>query len=157
MAEFGKDYFKELEQFLIQEKQQYIIYPKEHKIFNAFNLTPFEKVKVVILGQDPYHGKGQAHGLAFSISEKIALPPSLKNIFKELKSDIGISISENGDLTSWAKQGVLLLNTTLTVREKQAASHQNKGWENFTDAVIKNLVRLGFLTKTLLGRLMRSI
>ena len=137
--EFNKDYFKELKQFLLQEKQQHIIYPNEKKIFSAFNCTPFEKVKVVILGQDPYHGKGQAHGLSFSVPVEIKPPPSLKNIFKELKADLDIPIAESGNLTSWAKQGVLLLNTTLTVRAKQAGSHQNKGWENFTDSVISSL------------------
>ena len=137
--EFNKDYFKELKQFLLQEKQQHIIYPIGKEIFNAFNYTPFEKVKVVILGQDPYHGKGQAHGLSFSVPVGIKPPPSLKNIFKELKVDLDIPIAKSGNLTSWAKQGVLLLNTTLTVRAKQAGSHQNKGWENFTDAVISNL------------------
>lgn len=139
LDEFNKDYFKELKQFLLQEKQQHIIYPSGKEIFNAFNCTPFETVKVVILGQDPYHGKGQAHGLSFSVPFGIKPPPSLKNIFKELKADLDIPIAESGNLTSWAKQGVLLLNATLTVRAKQAGSHQNKGWENFTDAVISSL------------------
>lgn len=137
--EFNKNYFNELKQFLRQEKQQHIIYPIGKEIFNAFNCTPFEKVKVVILGQDPYHGKGQAHGLSFSVPFGIKPPPSLKNIFNELKADLDIPIAESGNLTSWAKQGVLLLNATLTVRAKQAGSHQNKGWENFTDAVISSL------------------
>ncbi len=139
LDEFNKDYFKELKQFLLQEKQQHFIYPSGKEIFNAFNCTPFDKVKVVILGQDPYHGKGQAHGLSFSVPFGIKPPPSLKNIFKELKADLDIPIAESGNLTSWAKQGVLLLNATLTVRAKQAGSHQNKGWENFTDAVISSL------------------
>ncbi len=139
LDESNKDYFKKLKEFLVQEKQQHIIYPSGKEIFNAFNYTPFEKVKVVILGQDPYHGKGQAHGLSFSVPVGIKPPPSLKNIFKELKVDLDIPIAKSGNLTSWAKQGVLLLNTTLTVRAKQAGSHQNKGWENFTDAVISNL------------------
>ena len=139
LDEFNKDYFKKLKQFLLQEKQQHIIYPSGKEIFNAFNYTPFEKVKVVILGQDPYHGKGQAHGLSFSVPFGIKPPPSLKNIFKELKADLDIPIAESGNLTSWAKQGVLLLNASLTVRAKQAGSHQNKGWENFTDAVISSL------------------
>jgi uracil-DNA glycosylase len=139
LDEFNKDYFKELKQFLLQEKQQHIIYPSGKEIFNAFNCTPFEKLKVVILGQDPYHGKGQAHGLSFSVPFGIKPPPSLKNIFKELKADLDIPIAESGNLTSWAKQGVLLLNATLTVRAKQAGSHQNKGWGNFTDAVISSL------------------
>lgn len=137
--EFNKNYFNELKRFLLQEKQQHIIYPSGKEIFNAFNCTPFKKVKVVILGQDPYHGKGQAHGLSFSVPFGIKPPPSLKNIFKELKADLDIPIAESGNLTSWAKQGVLLLNATLTVRAKQAGSHQNKGWENFTDAVISSL------------------
>ena len=139
IEEFNKDYFKELKQFLLQEKQHHVIYPSGKEIFNAFNCTPFEKVKVVILGQDPYHGKGQAHGLSFSVPFGIKTPPSLKNIFKELKADLDIPIAESGNLNSWAKQGVLLLNATLTVRAKQASSHQNKGWENFTDAVISSL------------------
>ena len=139
LDEFNKDYFKELKQFLLQEKQQHIIYPSGKEIFHAFNCTPFEKVKVVILGQDPYHGKGQAHGLSFSVPFGIKPPPSLKNIFKELKADLDIPIAESGNLTSWAKQGVLLLNASLTVRAKQAGSHQNKGWENFTNAGISSL------------------
>ncbi len=139
LDEFKKDYFKELKQFLLQEKRHHIIYPSGKEIFNAFNCTPFEKVKVVILGQDPYHAKGQAHGLSFSVPFGIKPPPSLTNIFKELKADLDIPIAESGNLTSWAKQGVLLLNATLTVRAKQAGSHQNKGWENFTDAVISSL------------------
>ena len=118
-------------------------------IFNAFNLTPFDEVKVVILGQDPYHGTGQAHGLSFSVPDGAKAPPSLVNIFKELKSDLGIEPPTTGNLTRWANQGVLLLNATLTVRENQAGSHQNKGWEPFTDAAIKALSdqknRLGFL------------
>ncbi|MEE2700123.1 MAG: uracil-DNA glycosylase [Bacteroidota bacterium] len=137
--EFNKDYFLKLKQFLVQEKQENSIYPKGDEIFNAFNFTSFEKVKVVILGQDPYHGKGQAHGLSFSVPDNIKPPPSLKNIFKELASDMQIPISETGNLSSWAKQGVLLLNTTLTVRARQAGSHQSKGWENFTDAVISKI------------------
>ena len=139
LDEFKKDYFKELKQFLLQEKRHHIICPSGKEIFNAFNCTPFEKVKVVILGQDPYHAKGQAHGLSFSVPFGIKPPPSLTNIFKELKADLDIPIAESGNLTSWAKQGVLLLNATLTVRAKQAGSHQNKGWENFTDAVISSL------------------
>ncbi|MGZ3712088.1 MAG: uracil-DNA glycosylase, partial [Bdellovibrionota bacterium] len=115
------------------------IFPPAADIFNAFNLTPLSKVKVVILGQDPYHGPGQAHGLAFSVRKGVRPPPSLKNIFKELAADLGLPIPQTGDLTSWAKQGVLLLNTVLTVEKGQAASHRNKGWERFTDEVIRIL------------------
>lgn len=135
--EFEKNYFKHLKQFLLEEKSKHTIYPKGDDIFNAFNLTPFDEVKVVIIGQDPYHGKGQAHGLSFSVPEGIATPPSLKNIYKELKDDLGIEYPGHGNLTHWAKQGVLLLNATLTVREKTAGSHQGKGWEQFTDSCIK--------------------
>ncbi len=137
--EFNSDYFTELKKFLVTEKSKYKIYPPGNLIFNAFNLTPFEKVKVVLLGQDPYHGKGQAHGLCFSVPMGISRPPSLINIFKELKSDINIPLPKHGNLESWAKQGVLLLNATLTVRANQAGSHQGKGWEIFTDAVIKKV------------------
>lgn len=137
--EFKKDYFVKLKEFLKEEKRKYRIFPAGSLIFNAFNLTPFDKVKVVILGQDPYHGLGQAHGLCFSVPAGVKAPPSLINIFKEIKDDVGIEIPSTGDLTCWAKQGVLLLNATLTVRENQAGSHQNKGWETFTDAVIKKL------------------
>lgn len=139
LDEFNKDYFKSLKRFLQKEKQKYSVYPKGEEIFSAFNFTPFNKVKVVILGQDPYHGEEQAHGLSFSVSDGIKPPPSLKNIFKELASDMQLPIAKSGNLTSWATQGVLLLNATLTVRAKEAGSHQNKGWENFTDAVISNL------------------
>lgn len=139
-SEFSKDYFAKLKAFLVNEKQKKIpIYPKGSDIFNAFNLTPYDQVKVVILGQDPYHGPNQAHGLAFSVQPGVALPPSLKNIFKELATDIGFNIPKNGDLRHWAKQGVLLLNTVLTVRAGQAHSHRGHGWEHFTDAVIKKL------------------
>lgn len=137
--EFNKDYFISLKQFLVEEKQTQIIYPKGSEIFAAFNHTPFDKVKVVILGQDPYHGTGQAHGLSFSVPEGIKPPPSLINIYKELNSDIGFQIPSHGNLTRWTEQGVLLLNATLTVRANQAGSHQNKGWENFTDSVIKKI------------------
>ena len=137
--EFNKDYFVKLKQFLLEEKKQYCIYPKGAAIFNAFNFTPFGKIKVVILGQDPYHGNGQAHGLSFSVPNGVRKPPSLKNIFKELAEDLQIPIVETGNLSSWAKQGVLLLNATLTVRAKQAGSHQKKGWEEFTDAVIQKI------------------
>ena len=137
--EFNKNYFIKLKQFLLEEKKQHTIYPRGSDIFNAFNFTPFEKIKVVILGQDPYHGNGQAHGLSFSVPDGVKKPPSLKNIFKELAEDLQIPIAETGNLTSWAKQGVLLLNATLTVRSKKAGSHQKKGWEKFTDAIIQKI------------------
>ena len=137
--EFEEPYFYEIKSFLIQEKRQYIVYPPSQLIFNAFNLTPFDKVKVVILGQDPYHNVGQAHGLAFSVPNGIMPPPSLKNIFKELQSDIGMPIPTNGNLESWAREGVLLLNSCLTVRANNPASHQGIGWQRFTDAAINEL------------------
>ena len=137
--EFNKDYFLKLKQFLLDEKKRHTIYPNGKDIFNAFNYTPFAKVKVVILGQDPYHGNGQAHGLSFSVLKGSKPPPSLKNIFKELHTDLNFEIPNHGDLTTWAQQGVLLLNATLTVRAKQAASHQKKGWEQFTNRVIKEI------------------
>ncbi len=137
--EFSKPYFSELKQFLVLEKQKYPIFPPGSLIFNAFNHTPFEKTRVVFLGQDPYHGKGQAHGLCFSVPVGVPKPPSLINIFKELMVDVGIPEPTHGNLEKWADQGILLLNATLTVRENQAGSHQNKGWETFTDAVIGSL------------------
>lgn len=137
--EFSRPYFPELKAFLVKEKQQHTIYPPGQLIFEAFNRTPFHKVKVVILGQDPYHGPGQAHGLCFSVPQGIAPPPSLVNIFKELKNDLNIPIPSHGNLQKWADQGVLLLNATLTVRSSQAGSHQKKGWETFTDRVIEKL------------------
>jgi uracil-DNA glycosylase len=138
--EFQKPYMQSLKGFLAEElKSGKTIYPKGADIFAAFNLTPFEKVKVVILGQDPYHGPGQAHGLSFSVKKGTAFPPSLQNIFKELVTDIGCPMPKTGDLTPWAEQGVLLLNATLTVEKEKAGSHQNKGWEDFTNGVIKNL------------------
>jgi len=124
---------------LLDEKKHHSIYPKGKEIFNAFNYTPFNKVKVVILGQDPYHGMGQAHGLSFSVPDGVKQPPSLKNIFKEIASDLNLPLPETGNLSPWAKQGVLLLNATLSVRVKQAGSHQKKGWEEFTDSVIQNI------------------
>jgi uracil-DNA glycosylase len=137
--EFNQDYFIRLKEFLKEEKKKNIIYPNGKNIFAAFDHTPFSKVKVVIIGQDPYHGPDQANGLSFSVSKGIKPPPSLQNIFKELHSDIGLKLPSHGDLTKWADQGVLLLNATLTVRGNEAGSHQNKGWEIFTDAVIRRL------------------
>lgn len=138
--EFKASYFSDLKDFLKGEKlKQKVIYPPGSKIFSAFNHTSFDKVKVVILGQDPYHGTGQAHGLSFSVPEGVAPPPSLVNIFKELHSDLGIPIPKKGNLEKWADQGVLLLNATLTVQANQAGSHQGKGWEKFTDAVIRTI------------------
>jgi len=137
--EFQREYFVTLKSFLQQEKRQYMIYPPGPSIFSAFNHTPFEKVKVVILGQDPYHGPGQAHGLCFSVPPGVPAPPSLVNIFKELKDELGIPVPNHGNLEKWANQGVLLLNATLTVRANQAGSHQKKGWEQFTDQVIREL------------------
>lgn len=139
--EFEKDYMIKLKSFLQEEKQRgATIYPKGADIFNALNTTPFDQVKVVILGQDPYHGAGQAHGLSFSVQRGVAVPPSLKNIYKELETDIeGFKTPNHGHLTHWAEQGVLLLNATLTVRASEAGSHQNQGWEIFTDEIIKAL------------------
>ncbi len=137
--EFNSQYFIELKEFLIEERSKYNIYPPGRLIFNAFNKTPFEKVKVVLLGQDPYHGKGQAHGLCFSVPGGILPPPSLVNIFKELTTDLNISFPAHGNLEKWADQGVFLLNATLTVRASRPGSHQNKGWEIFTDSVIKKI------------------
>lgn len=135
--EFEKSYFEELTSFVREEYANGVVYPNPKNIFNAFQRTPFSEVKVVILGQDPYHGAGQAHGLSFSVTAGVRNPPSLQNIFKEVESDIGITPNkENGDLTRWATQGVLLLNSTLTVRSGTPGSHQGKGWEQFTDAVI---------------------
>jgi len=138
--EFDKGYFQKLTAFVKEEYAHAIIYPPPKSIFRAFELTPFEKVKVVILGQDPYHGQGQANGLCFAVGEGVALPPSLQNIFKEIESDLGQKlVHRTGDLERWAAQGVLLLNATLTVRASAAGSHQSKGWEEFTDAVIRAL------------------
>ena len=137
--EFEKDYFHSLTNFVKSEFQNKAIYPPAGEIFKAFDACPFNEVKVVILGQDPYHGAGQANGLCFSVHQGVPMPPSLLNIFKERKSDLGKSMPPNGDLTFWAKQGVLLLNATLTVADKSPGSHQKKGWEEFTDAVIQKL------------------
>lgn len=135
-TEFDKPYFEQLTQFVRAEYQTRTIYPPARLIFNAFNLCPFGKVKVVIIGQDPYHGAGQAHGLCFSVQDGVQFPPSLRNIFKEIHDDIGTPVPLSGNLTRWAEQGVLLLNATLTVRADEAGSHQRRGWETFTDAVI---------------------
>lgn len=137
--EFAQPYFGKLKEFLVNEKKQYSIYPPGQLIFNAFNTTPFNEVKVVLIGQDPYHGSGQAHGLSFSVPDGVRPPPSLVNIFKELHNDVDVPIPRTGNLTKWARQGVLLLNATLTVRASQPASHQNQGWETFTNAVICRL------------------
>ena len=134
--EFEKPYYQKLRAFLKEEYTHYNIFPPMDKIFNALQSTPYDKVKAVILGQDPYHGAGQAHGLCFSVQKGVKPPPSLQNIFKELNSDIGMPLPPYGELTGWTKQGVLLLNTVLTVREGQANSHKCKGWEQFTDRVI---------------------
>ncbi len=138
-AEFEKPYFSELTRFVRHEYSTTTCYPPGHLIFNAFNLCPFDKVKVVIIGQDPYHEQGQAQGLSFSVNDGVPFPPSLQNIFKEIEQDLGTPMPKSGDLTRWAEQGVLLLNATLTVRAHQAASHQRKGWEKFTDAAIRAL------------------
>lgn len=137
--QFKADYFKKLKEFLVQEKKKYTVYPPGNKIFAAFEHTPFDNLKVVILGQDPYHGAGQAHGLCFSVPDGIPKPPSLQNIFKEINNDMGLPIPASGNLEKWAKQGVLLLNATLTVRATQAGSHQGQGWETFTDEVIRTI------------------
>lgn len=138
-AEFDKQYFVGLTDFVRSEYMRYTCYPPGQLIFNAFNLCPFDKTKVVIIGQDPYHEPGQAHGLSFSVNDGVAFPPSLVNIFKEIELDLGTPVPPSGNLTRWAEQGVLLLNATLTVRAHQAASHQRKGWEEFTDAAIRAL------------------
>jgi uracil-DNA glycosylase len=138
--EFEKDYMKQLKNFLLLEKQSgQSIYPPSDQIFAALDFTPFEKVKVVVIGQDPYHGTGQAHGLSFSVNKGTDIPPSLRNIYKELVTDVGITMPSHGYLKHWADQGVLLLNATLTVRANEAGSHQKKGWEIFTDEIIRQL------------------
>jgi uracil-DNA glycosylase len=138
-GEFDKQYFIDLTNFVREEYMHHTCYPPGKMIFNAFNLCPFDKVKVVIIGQDPYHEPGQAHGLCFSVNDGIQYPPSLVNIFKEIENDCGTPVPSSGNLTRWAEQGVLLLNATLTVRAHQAGSHQRRGWEEFTDAAIKAL------------------
>ena len=137
---FEEDYFKQLMKFVANERKLYNIYPSEKEVFNFLKLSPFSKTKVVIIGQDPYHNKGQAHGLSFSVRKGVKHPPSLRNIFKELAADTGVQIPNSGDLTQLAKQGVLLLNAILTVREKKAGSHAKIGWEKFTDSIIKKIV-----------------
>lgn len=137
--EFQKPYFYALKSFLIEEKKHHRIFPAGKNIFNAFNTTPFDKVKVVVIGQDPYHGEGQAHGLAFSVQDGVKFPPSLMNIFQEYCEDLGEPFPENGNLTKWAQEGVFLMNTVLTVRQNEAHSHKDKGWELFTDAVIRTI------------------
>ena len=138
--EFQQPYFSAIREFLVKEKERgATVYPPGSLIFNAFNLTPFDQLKVVILGQDPYHGKGQAHGLCFSVPDGVPQPPSLQNIFKELNADLSVPISKSGNLTKWAEQGVMLLNALLTVRANQPASHHDIGWETFTNAVIRKI------------------
>ena len=137
--EFGKDYFGKLTDFVKTEYSSKQIFPAGSQIFNAFDQCPFDKVKVVIIGQDPYHGPGQAHGLCFSVNDGVPFPPSLLNIFKEIERDLGIPYPQSGNLTRWAQQGVLLLNATLTVEAHKAGSHQGRGWETFTDAAIRKL------------------
>jgi uracil-DNA glycosylase len=136
-SEFDKVYWKQLQSFVAEERRQRTIYPPTEEVFAALHLTPYADTKVLILGQDPYHGAGQAHGLCFSVRQGVAVPPSLANIFRELEDDLGIPPPGHGNLEKWARQGVLLLNATLTVRAGQAASHQGKGWETFTDEVIR--------------------
>ena len=138
-TEFRKEYFNDLVEFVKSEYQSKKIFPPGPFIFNAFNKCPFDKVKLVILGQDPYHGRGQANGLCFSVNKGVSIPPSLVNIFKEINTDLGLPVPNHGSLEKWSEQGVMLLNATLTVRANSAGSHQNKGWEQFTDAVVKCL------------------
>lgn len=140
--EMEKDYYQELQAFVQKRRAEVRVFPEEKNVFNALELTPFESVKVVILGQDPYHGFGQAHGLSFSVQKGIPLPPSLKNIYRELQEDIGGELPTEGDLSHWAKQGVLLLNTVLTVEEGNANSHKGKGWETLTNRLIESLNEL---------------
>jgi uracil-DNA glycosylase len=139
LEEFSKPYFLLLKEFLLEERKKHIMYPPGKLIFSAFNHTPFNNVKVVILGQDPYHGAGQANGLCFSVSDGIKMPPSLVNIFKEIQNDLGFPIPGSGNLERWANQGVLLLNAILTVRANEPGSHQGKGWESFTNSVIQHI------------------
>ncbi len=139
--ELSLPYMEELEEFVSLEREAYVVYPPKELVFSAFDYTPFDQVKVVIVGQDPYHGRGQAHGLSFSVPPGVKIPPSLKNIFKEIKEDLGVPLSSSGCLIPLAKQGVFLLNATLTVRDSEPKSHYGKGWERFTDAVIDKLIQ----------------
>jgi uracil-DNA glycosylase len=137
--EFDKPYFKKLQEFVAEQREKQTVYPPESDVFNAFQATPFDKVKVLLLGQDPYHGAGQAHGMCFSVRPGVRPPPSLVNMFKELRADLGCTVPNHGNLQAWAERGVLLLNAVLTVRAGEPNSHKSKGWEKFTDAVIKAL------------------
>lgn len=150
-GEFEKPYWQQLQQFVRDERSRGEVYPKHEDVFSALHLTPYADVRVVILGQDPYHGAGQAHGLCFSVQQGVAVPPSLQNMFKELRDDLGIAVASHGDLTKWARQGVLLLNTTLTVRAGSAGSHHGKGWETFTDEVIRVVNERDFVVFVLWG------
>eukprot|EP01031_Cornospumella_fuschlensis_P026286 gene26286-31753_t len=152
VKEYRKPYFQRLVQFLATETRTHTIYPPSHQIFTALNLCPYDQVKVVIIGQDPYHGPNQAHGLAFSVQHGIPPPPSLKNIFSELEADLGIPKPKHGNLEHWGRQGVVLLNTVLTVRQGDANSHQKKGWEEFTDAIVKELSQREGLVYLLWGK-----
>jgi uracil-DNA glycosylase len=150
-GEFDKPYWHQLQQFVREERSHGAVYPKHEDVFAALHLTPYADVRVVILGQDPYHGAGQAHGLCFSVQHGVAVPPSLQNMFKELRDDLGIAVASHGNLTKWAQQGVLLLNTTLTVRAGSAGSHHGKGWETFTDEVIRVVNERDFVVFVLWG------
>jgi uracil-DNA glycosylase len=150
-GEFEKPYWHQLQQFVREERSHGVVYPKHEEVFAALHLTPYADVRVVILGQDPYHGAGQAHGLCFSVQHGVAVPPSLQNMFKELRDDLGIAVASHGNLTKWAQQGVLLLNTTLTVRAGGAGSHHGKGWETFTDEVIRVVNERDFVVFVLWG------
>ena len=150
-GEFDKPYWQRLQQFEKEEREHATVYPAHDEVFAALHHTPYAQVKVVLLGQDPYHGPGQAHGLCFSVRHGVAVPPSLQNMFKELRDDLGIAIPSHGNLTSWAQRGVLLLNTTLTVRAGSAGSHHGKGWETFTDEVIRVVNQREFVVFVLWG------
>jgi uracil-DNA glycosylase len=150
-GEFDKPYWRQLQQFVKEEREHATVYPAHDEVFAALHHTPYAQVKVVLLGQDPYHGPGQAHGLCFSVRHGVAVPPSLQNMFKELRDDLGIAIPSHGNLTSWAQRGVLLLNTTLTVRAGSAGSHHGKGWETFTDEVIRVVNQREFVVFVLWG------
>ena len=150
-GEFDKPYWRQLQQFVKEEREHATVYPAHDEVFAALHHTPYAQVKVVLLGQDPYHGPGQAHGLCFSVRHGVAVPPSLQNMFKELRDDLGIAIPSHGNLTSWAQRGVLLLNTTLTVRAGSAGSHHGQGWETFTDEVIRVVNQREFVVFVLWG------